>query len=546
MTSDFTFDAVIIGAGHNGMVCAAYLARAGFEVVVVERGTEMGGCIQTRELVDGRGRLEVGAYEVGGFVGSGVAHELELTTRWGLDLLDREELLYAPRGDDPGLAFHADLEATVEFMGAAVGRSEADAYRAFAGWSASVLQLLGVVESSSPPSISELASLARATMGADGDRLVQAMLAPASTTLRAAFADEQLQGVLGHWSALSLTNPTQPGTGFGAFHLAGLHGYPGQRPKGGARAIVDSLRRCVEGHGGSVRLGAQVDAIEVADGRATAVLSGDERYVARRAVIATIDAVRVFGDLIDPAAVPASLRSEVARIHSGHGNVTELKVDAVVRSASRSALPSGFDRAMVASSPSLDDLERAFAEIALGNEPSRQPVLVAFPSAIEPGWAPDGHDVVWIQTIVPWQRTDGPWTSSALEAVAEETLRAAGEVVGPLDVVERVVTGPRQWVDRHGGHAGNPSQVDLTLDQMLDLRPSPSLAGYATPIAGLYLSGAGTHPGGGVTGAPGRNAAQRVLSDAGGFSAGRVLGNVRQRSAMLRDAWRAVRALRSP
>jgi beta-carotene ketolase (CrtO type) len=195
------------------------------------------------------------------------------------------------------------------------------------------------------------------------------------------------------------------------------------------------------------------------------------------------------------------------------------------------------------SANTITDVERAFASIRLGELPRRPPVMLAFPSALEPGWAPAGRAAVWISTFVPWRMAAGPWDGAALERAAgwvwEVAERALG---GRLDATERRVTGPAEWVARHGSPNANPNHVEMSLDQLLGFRPSPSLSGYRTPVDGLFLTGAGTHPGGGVTGAPGRNAAAVVLDAVGRRASTRAAW--RGRLALARDAARAALALR--
>jgi beta-carotene ketolase (CrtO type) len=133
-----------------------------------------------------------------------------------------------------------------------------------------------------------------------------------------------------------------------------------------------------------------------------------------------------------------------------------------------------------------------------------------------------------------------------LERFADKMWTVAERALGPLRIVERRITGPADWLARHGSLTANPNHVDMTIDQLLDLRPSPSLSRYSTPIAGLYLSGAGTHPGGGVTGVPGRNAAHTLLRDVGLRRKKRSLAHARERVALMTDAARAARSLWSP
>jgi beta-carotene ketolase (CrtO type) len=540
-------EVVVVGGGHNGLVCACYLARAGLEVLVLEAADSPGGCICTVDLPGGRGRLEVGAYEHGGIRGSGVADDLELERRFGLRFHLRDQVTLAPCDDGTALAFDASLDRTVEHLAPVVGAADADAYRRFAGWAAAGAALLTQTEDGPPPSLRELAALAEAALGPEAGRFLQALLGSASTLVRSVVADERLQAPLAHWAAHSQQSPADPGTGAGALLLAGGHGRPAARPAGGSRALVDALVRCLEAAGGSLRRQARVTRVEVAGGRAVAVHAGGERVAATRAVVSALDARRLLGELVDPGAIPAATAEEVRRIHVGRANVTELKVDAVLAAMPALPGPPGFERAFQLSANTTGDLERAFAAIRLGELPERPPLMLAFPSALEDGWAPPGRAALWLSTFVPWRRAGGPWDRAALERAADHAWRAAERALGTtLDPVERHLTGPLEWVERTGNPHANPNHVEMSLDQLLSFRPSPSLSGYRTPVAGLFLTGAGTHPGGGVTGRPGRNAAAVVLDSLGATAGGRRhrARRLRRRLAQVRDAAGALRTLR--
>lgn len=536
-------DVVVIGGGHNGLACAAYLARAGLGVVVLERAPAPGGCIWTEDLPDGQGRLELGSYEHGGIRASGVSADLELETRFGLAFHERDETTLAPSEEGRTMAMHASLEATVDGIGAVAGPAEAERYRAFARFAAAGMALLHATEHGPPAGLRELAAGAELALGADGGRLIQTLLGSASNVLRGALTDPHLMGVLGHWAAHSQQSPADAGTGAGALLLAGGHGAPASRPKGGSRSTAQALVRAVQAAGGTVVVDAPADRIETAAGRAVAVHVRGERVVARRAVVSALDARRTFLDLVGDA-TPASLRGELERIHVGRRNVSELKVDATIEALPPIPGPPGFQRAFMLSSNRLDDLEDAFARIALGELPERPPLMIAFPSTLEPGWAPAGRHAIWLSTFVPWRPAGGPWDDAALQAAADRAWATAERALGAtMTPITRRVTGPADWVRRTGNPHANPNHVEMSLDQLLSLRPSPSLARYATPIEGLYLTGAGTHPGGGVTGVPGRNTAAVVLRQLGVTPRRPTIASVRARVALLRDAARAARRL---
>ena len=539
-----TADVVVIGAGHNGLACACYLARSGLDVRVLEASDSPGGCIYTFDLPDGRGRLELGAYEHGGIRASGVADDLQLETRFGLRFHLRDELTLSPCDDGTALAFWNSLEQTVEGLADAVGRDEAERYRRFAGWANAGMRLLRQTENGPAPSLRELAALADAALGSDSPRFLQTLLGSASALLRGTFEDERLQGPLAHWAAHSQQSPADPGTGAGALMLAAGHGTPAARPVGGSQATIQALTRCLEAAGGRLVCGASVQRVELEGNRATAVLAAGDRFPASRAVISSIDARRLFLGLIEQTRLPARLLEEVHRIHVGRRNVSELKVDAVLERPPPLPGPAGFERSFMLSPNTTTDLERALASVQLGRLAERPPLMIAFPSALEDGWAEAGQAVAWVSTFVPWRLGSGDWDGPKLDAAADATWTAVERALGTrLAVVERRVTGPPQWVARHGNPYANPNHVEMSIDQLLAFRPTPSLAHYRTPFTGLYLTGAGTHPGGGITGMPGRNAAAVVMEDLGLARRRASLDRVRYRIALLRDAARAARAL---
>ncbi|HRV61044.1 MAG TPA: NAD(P)/FAD-dependent oxidoreductase, partial [Solirubrobacterales bacterium] len=475
----------------------SYLARAGLSVTVLESSHSPGGCIYTEEQPSGN-RLELGAYEHGGIRGSGVAEELELESKYGLSFHERDEFLFAPCDDGTGLPFWNSLDRTVDALADLLGREEAERYRAFSKWSAAAMGVLGQTENGPPPSIRSLASLADLTLGAEGARLMQALFAPATAVTEAALGDDRLRGPLDHWAAHSQQPPQAPGTGAGALFLAASHGSPASRPAGGSVGTINALVSCLEDAGGKLVCDAPAEKVETNGGRATAVIAAGQRYEAGKAVVSAIDARRLFLGLMDESQLPAPLLAEVRRIHFSQHNVSELKVDAVIAEVPKVNGPEGMEKAFMLSANTGTDIAKAFASLGLGQLPERPPVMIAFPSTLESGWAPEGQGVVWLSTFVSWTPERGQWDEALLEEASELTWKTAEKALGwQMTPVEKKMTGPLEWVERHGNPGANPNHIEMSIDQLMAMRPSVNLSGYSTPIGSLYLTGAGTHPGGG-------------------------------------------------
>ena len=516
----------VVGGGHNGLVCACYLANAGLDVTVFEANRTAGGCIWTDHLPSGH-RIERGAIDHGPILA--VAEELDLG-RFGLEYVFRDVSYGAAYSDGTRLLFHRELRTTLEGL-SGLDPEDIAGYESLARIGSDLLSVLDGMPSG--PSLADIAG-SGPIGGVDPMRLI---LASSEKIVAGFVGDPHLASALTMYGSFAQLPPWLPGTGLFGLLLAGSHGHGPGRPVGGSARLIDALSGALESAGGVIRTGEPVESI---DGSGSDVTVRTCAPAAQRfdLVVSTLDVART-SRLLDPS-LP-SLRAAGREATSGSLNVAEFKVDLAL---STPATPggSGPPEALWMLQPRPGSMTRSFGEIAAGLLPSEPSILWASPSALDPSAAPAGGGSAWLSTFVPAVLRDGDWTDEKLMSTADRVITSfasiTGEDIGD-GIVDMRVTGPQAWERRTGAVSGNPNHIDMTLDQMFARRP-PTGLGYRTGVRWLYLSGAGTFPGGGVSGLPGKNAAMAILGDLGRKGARRrgisALGAARR-------GWRLYRAL---
>jgi phytoene dehydrogenase-like protein len=511
-------DVIVIGAGHNGLTCAAYLARAGLDVLVLEARDTVGGCASTVEVLGGA-RANVCNCDHALIRATGIVEQLDLASH-GLRYLDMEpvHLALSWGGEAPWL-FFADEQRTLQSL-ALTHPDEVDGYRSYLGELLPAARLVLEMSRGVPTARGVATRLAR-LRGRGLAQLLRISRMSCADVLRRYFRSEALLGPASTTGpAVWGLAPQAPGSGLGALGYALRHVVAVGRPVGGSGALTDALASALRAAGGEVRTGARVVAVTCAAGRADGVRLDDGTRLRARAVVSAIDPRSTIVELLH--APPAAARALVERWRARpQRDGYESKLDAVLAAAPRplglhpehlTAL--GVDEPLHATmvvSPSLDAIAAAHATAVRG-EIAREPLFLSnVPSLLDPSVAPPaGGHVFSLETLFTPYRLNGGWPGTA---EPERWLEAFARLMEPgfLDGVQRWrLVGPEDYERDFSmpagyaqSYAGGPLAALAGRDR--------ELTRYATAVPGLYLTGGGTFPGAGISGAPGRNAAEVVV-----------------------------------
>ncbi len=519
------YDAVVVGGGHNGLAAAAYLQRAGLRTLVLERRPVVGGACVTEEVFPGY-RVSTAAY-VNSLLRPEIVEELDLE-RHGLELIERDPSSFHPLPDGRRLLIWSDPGRTRREI-AQFSEKDAENYPAFERTLERLAELLEPLLLRPPPDPLSMrpsdwwAWLSLAwrlrRLGRDAYELVHLLTGSVADYLDRWFESEALKATLATDGLIgAFASPRTPGTGYVLLHhvLGEAFGRRGvwTYVRGGMGRISEAMAGSFQSAGGEIRTSAPVAAIRVERGEARGVeLASGETIHADR-VLSNLDPERTFGELVPrDALAPAFLR----RVRSIRYRSASFKINLALGgpipwTAAHGAEPE--QRGTMHVCPSMDYADEAYLDAARGRC-SRRPVLeLTMPSVLDDSLAPAGKHVVSIfAQYAPYRLADGEWTQQHKETFFERCLRVLeGYAPGVRERIEHVhLLSPRDLEETFGLTGGNIFQGEMALAQLLFMRPLPELARYRTPIRGLYLCGASTHPGGGVTGACGHNAAHEVL-----------------------------------
>ena len=536
------YDCVIIGAGHNGFVCAFELARAGKKVLVLERRSVVGGCAVTEELWPGY-RVSTASYVVSLLLPE-IEERMELK-RHGYKVLARNPSSFTPLQDGRYLLLGPDEELNRSEI-AKFSKRDAEAYPRYNQLLERIAECLEPVLDKTPPDLLPLPADWRSiplskkfrdakagysifqalkSLGSDMPEAIEILTGAARPILERWFESDVLISTLATDAIIGTFQPiSAPGTAYVLLHhvmgsaggARGVWGYV----EGGMGGLTNAMARSCEEAGVEIRTESEVASIQVADGRACGIVLSSGEEIATKSVASCVDANLTFDRFLGEKHLPENFLSAVRRIDYASAS---MKINlAVSELPDFTCLPGNAEvgpqhRGTIHIGCSVDYLERAYDDAKYARPSTRPIVEMTIPTSVDRTLTPDGHHILslFVQYAPYKLAEDLEWNESLKNEFADrcmaEIARFAPNV--PDSILHRQILSPVDLESVYGLTGGNIFQGAMPLHQLFSLRPVAGWSDYRTPVVGLYLCGSAAHPGGGVMGACGLNASREMLRD---------------------------------
>jgi len=514
------YDAIIIGAGHNGLVCAAYLAKAGLKTLVLERRSIVGGCATTEEIPSMPGfKFNLCAIDHVYIHYTPIIKDLELE-RFGLEYISVDPAFFCPFPDGNYIFVWKDVNKTASEIQRVAGAREARAFLEFAKFYSKLWETITPAFLAPPVPLADMFSMLPS--GPEREELIRTLLMSAEQLLEEWFDTDYVKGPAAKFAAEIGIDIRDPGTALLAGEITRFTKIT--RPRGGTGMLTQALARVIEHYGGVIRTNAEVEKIIVKDGKAVGVRLTTGEEIRAKGVISNLDAIRVFTKLVDPEHLEQKFRRRIEklRVNYGLGLTVHAALNELPRFSDKYPVGKEANIASTSICPSIEYLNKFFDDIRAGRPPKEPNLWVATPSALDPTLAPPGKHTLYIYSHQPYKLADGKQWSEIKEEVADICINKLAEFAPNIKdaIIARYVESPVDMERRTGNLRGSFIHIDMSLAQLFYFRPLPELSQYRTPIKNLYLTGAGTHPGGGITGMPGYNTAHVFLED---WKAGKIV-----------------------
>ena len=518
-------DVVVIGGGHNGLATAAYLARRGLDVLVLERRGVLGGAAVTEEPWPGY-RISSASYVVS-LMPPQIVADLELK-RFGYKVSVLDPDYYVPYKDGTSLTLWGDVQRSAQEI-ARISKRDADAYLEFDRYFEHIGNLMREMLFVVPPNLSlrdlpqwlKVGGHFRKWSGRDVAEVIRLFTLSGADFLDEWFEDERVKGALATQAIIGAwCGPMSPGSAYVLMHhwIGEIDGRSGAWGwvHGGMGAVSNCIAESARAAGAEIRVDSPVERVAIADGAVAGVELADGSLIEADRVVSGAHPITTYLDLIGEVHLTPEVVRDVKRFRTRSGSVkVNLGLSELPRpSAWDGPIPGDPHTGIMAISPSIEYLERAWDDAKYGRMSDHPYIEAVFPTVFQPDIAPNGKHVALCFTQFGPFDVEGGWDEQR-EVYGRRVIDTLGEYCPnlPAAVEHMEVLAPPDIEERFGLLGGNIFQGEMTPDQMFSLRPIPGYGDHRTPIEGMYLCGSGTHPGGGVMGVPGRNAAKVIAAD---------------------------------
>ena len=519
------YDVAIIGGGHNGLTCAAYLARAGKKVIVLEERDIVGGfCTSEETIPEAPGyRSSPASLDIlTGNIPPSVIEELGLKD-YGLELVSPDPFYSYLHPNGRSFSFWRDYKRTCEEI-AVFSQKDAEAYAELTEIMRDVWYTAApyLMDHPTRPRLKTILTLVRRVLGRRKNLLkaVRMLLSAPEPLINELFESDEVRAALANLAAGGLRELHEPMSGLIMSVMALQHEWGVRRPVGGQSGLVEALANFVRAHGGEVRCNARVERVLTDGAKATGVLIGEGEEILASHVVGAVDPVTLFSKLMPSSLLPEKTRRELESLSVFGNNVSAFRADIALSRRLKLAVDGDTSQKLTSStillSPDVPFVVRSVRKSVLGEVTPDMPLWVAIPSVLDRTLVPEGSkgDGIYVYVpTVPLKLRDGQDWSDVKDQVLEDIITILEQYAPDIreTIVGAVARSPDDFRKFSNVHEGHMFHSDMSMAQMGPWRPTPSLAGYASPVPGLWHTAAGAHPMGTICGWSGRTAARTIL-----------------------------------